>query len=122
MKWIPLISRPQAAEETWSWYGEKSNDICRFVKPGVPGKQHIVDAIHASYQVHYIHGLLTWQRGEGEVVGRQYVHNQRDIYGPIIFPPGEEIAVSLHLSNKNVDCDVNPCLAIRGRTVDADTG
>ena len=111
-----LFNRKKApTRDNWLWFYENPNQFAHMHRPAVAGKRHVVEAIHASYQVEYLTGLLTIQHGM-EVVLRQYVHNQRDIYGPFVLPVGMDLRVTLHLSNKDVQCDVVPCLAVRGYT------
>ena len=101
----------------WTWWDEKANDIVRLVLPGEAGRRHVVDAIHASYQVPGISGLLTWQFDGLTLRGRWYVFGHRDLYGPLIGPPGADVAVTLHLSNRSdIQCEICPCLMVRGHT------
>ncbi len=106
---------PQPVRENWVWYRENPNEIAHMHLAGAPGKTHVIESIHAGYQVEYLVGLLTIQENMN-VIFRQYVHNQRDIYGPFVIPTGSDARVTLHLTNKDVQCDVIPTLSVRGYT------
>jgi hypothetical protein len=115
----PFKKKPVPKRNEWIWWDEKVNEISRMVRSAEPGRRHVVDAIHASYQIAGITGLLTWQYDGLDLRGRWYVHGQRDLEGPFAAPAGVDMAVTLHLSNRqDINCDVVPCLVIRGHTED----
>lgn len=112
--------KPEKTGTYWQWSDTDTLGpdklLLHMHRPGEPGRRHVVTSIHASYALPLI-GFMTMQHGM-EVMGRWYIHKQRDVTGPFVLPEGVDLRVSLNGAYPNSFEGVVPALTVVGYTED----